>query len=537
MISPVTQAHLLLDFSDHPDASRFRLELRMSPTDEVARRVLGELQNFNLGAPPPAKRVKREEEVSLLLDLPDELFNQCVKALSIGDLCTLAQCHDRLRKRVADRELLGARADEVFQQLLDGSKEASGIWKLLSPTELTLPGDTEITDEVIDAIVAKKETLRSLDLSGSTGLTAEHLSRLTELSHLDTLNLAECELECDDLTSFAGFSKLKRLDLSSNDIGDRGFGFLEALTELEELSISDNDLGLAGARSISKLVKLQKLLMKRALRQTRIPGECMELICSLPELRVLNVKSNFLDSSDLSHLQNLTQLQVLKAADNEFGDQGAHFLRALTSLRILDLRANGLGTAAAVAIGTLRELEVLDLGNDDEFDQENEVGDQGIAALSEIATLRELHISGNGLQTLPNLRSLENLKVLDLANNDVDQVGAVEIGKLVLLETLGLRNNQSFDAHAAAQLVTLSKLQDLDLLTTSVGDEGVEHLKRLPELRILDLWNAGITEVGFGHLSTMGSLASLSLSTSERSLSPEALRLIELMRSRGIKFI
>ena len=80
-------------------------------------------------------------------------------------------------------------------------------------------------------------------------------------------------------------------------------------------------------------------------------------------------------------------------------------------------------------------------------------------------------------QTLTYLRSMANLRELDLNDSQVTDDGAAELAKLTALEVIRLRGTKITDAGLREHLSRLPVLKRLDLRATSVTDEAIEAWK------------------------------------------------------------
>lgn len=132
--------------------------------------------------------------------------------------------------------------------------------------------------------------------------------------------------------------------------------------------------------------------------------------------------------------------------------------------------------------------------------------------------IERLNLSGQGLLLIPKeIRSLSNLKTLDLERNMINVLCSGDFAFLQKLEILNLGGNELFQVHlqnlpclrrlklgfnqlSHAVLKDLPQLQELDL-----DDNQIIHLtlEGLPELQWLDLTKNKPTEVNIGRLPKM----------------------------------
>jgi uncharacterized protein (TIGR02996 family) len=165
----------------------------------------------------------------------------------------------------------------------------------------------------------------------------------------------------------------------------------------------------------------------------------------------------------LARLPLARRLDKLDLSDNEIGDEGLRVLvdpPVLEKLRVLELCRAGLEEMAGFYLGAgsgLPRVERISLGG-------NRLGDEGVAALSQLSHLPGLH-------------------VLDLTSNQVGDRGAVWLSRsagLARLRELNLSDNQvgPAGARALAESPHLDGLAALVLWGNPVGPEGAEALRR-----------------------------------------------------------
>ena len=305
----------------------------------------------------------------------------------------------------------------------------------------------------------------------------------------DTLKLENCNLtllildgnhigdKAAELLSTAikdGNCKLTRLHLNGTKIGVKGVEHLkDALkcvnNNLTELNLAYNDIGHEGAKYLSDSLK-----------------------CENCKLTLLNLRENCLGDKGAEHLSNALKdvkckLSALNLRKNIIGAKGAEVLSdALKDkncyLIMLNLGVNNVGDKGAELLrDSLKdaqcELTVLDLAK-------NKIGDIGAKHLSNAikdgnCKLTQLHLSQNnigekGVEYLSNALKCENCKltVLSLTHSNVGDKGAEYL-------SVALKDGNC-------------KLTVLDLEFNVIGDQGAKHLSdalidRNPKLPCLRL--------------------------------------------------
>jgi uncharacterized protein (TIGR02996 family) len=206
------------------------------------------------------------------------------------------------------------------------------------------------------------------DWAGARNLTALDLSGLS-LGHEPGAHGVR------QLAASSWLDRLSALDVSENDLTDRGLGFLagaRCLGHLRTLDLRANDLGPDGARALASSAYLTRLT-RLGLAENRLRAEGVdELVCSsnASDLLELDLRSNGLGDAGawvLAGAPRLAKLQVLRLAVNDVTSDGAKALAQsphLGRLAVLDLSGNRVGDAGALALaataslGKLRRLDV-----------------------------------------------------------------------------------------------------------------------------------------------------------------------------------
>jgi Leucine-rich repeat (LRR) protein len=296
---------------------------------------------------------------------------------------------------------------------IDARALSHHITALTSLTELSLD-ITRLSSAAIASLIPALQPLsylRRLGLRLPPGFQQGACAYIASLSQLEDLSISgrNAELGPGGATALApalgALSNLRRLDLSSNNVGDDGIAalcaHLTSLCALVRLDLCMNDIGPRGVWLAAPF-----------------------LSC-LSHLQELDLGYNSLGPEGISHLMSclgsMTALAQLSLQSNELGDSGAIALAAhLTSLR--GLRSLGL--------------------------QNNSICDAGAVALS------------------ANLAAVAYLRHLDLTDNCVRDVGAAALVQLMHalpFVTLSLRNNSIGAGALAALLARKPKMSSLDV--------------------------------------------------------------------------
>ncbi|CAN6203112.1 unnamed protein product [Urochloa humidicola] len=181
-----------------------------------------------------------------------------------------------------------------------------------------------------------------------------------------------------------------------------------------------------------------------------LPGK----VSRLASLEIVNVSGNYLYGELPDGLSRLGNLQTFIADDNLLSGELPGWLGKLPSLAVLSLRNNSLQ-------GTLPE----------------SVGD--------MAALRSLSLAGNNLTGgVPDLSSLKNLQVVDLANNSLGPAFP-RLGRKVA--TVVLAGNRFADGLPAGELASFYLLERLDVSRNRFVGPFPPALLALPSIRYLSV--------------------------------------------------
>lgn len=251
--------------------------------------------------------------------------------------------------------------------------------------------------------------LRELVLRQNSIKVIEGIDALEELEELD---LYMNQIDHVPSDGFKKNSKLKRLDLSFNDIRElKGFPS-NNLPNLEELYLIGNKI-----RVVSDLQSMPKLVMLE-LGDNRL--RVIENLDRLPSLQGLWLGRNKI--TRIEGLQKLTKLRRLSIQSNRI--TCIEGLEHLEHLEELYLSHNGI--TSMQGIQSLKNIQVLDLGV-------NFI--EHIECIENLSKLREFWMNGNKLSSFDELNSLRSATRLEtvyleanpLAKDPQYQAKALEI--------------------------------------------------------------------------------------------------------------
>ena len=230
-------------------------------------------------------------------------------------------------------------------------------------------------------------------------------------------------------------------------------------------------------------------------------------ISRLTKLEFLSCASNAVATVDPS-ISQLAALRVLKLGRNKLATTEAGLPRSvlrLEDLCILDVDRNGLEELPE-GWSEARELQVLSLAS-------NQLKTLPSALFTRCIDLKRVDLSGNSLTLLPpQLRRLENLVSLNLADNPLVPNTLRCLLQLTHLQLLNLRNTGRTTDSIPAELGTaLVNLTELDLSQNNL-DAIPATLDNLRSLRRLNLSGNAIGSIETHQLAGWGNLRTLNLS-------------------------
>ena len=317
-----------------------------------------------------------------------------------------------------------------------------------------------LTDPALDTLV--RELL---------GKTAADPIMTNELWEIEELVLPDTMTTLDDLPLFTGLKSLSLHNAGSLDLSQ-----LSRLTSPEALDLSGCTL----------------------------PSSALEAICTLPELRTLNLSECAL--AGINPLVALTKLETLDLTNNTISDITA--LSALTELRELHLTNNPI--KSITYLNNCLKLERLYIEN------------CGIVRLSGIAgstTLQELDCSGNEIVDLSALSGCTALRILSVSDNQIENISV--LAELPALEEFNGDNNQikaipDFDETSPLwrfsinhnEVESLAGLAGIDGLNFVLADYNkIKDISVLESCRLLsqlDVWDNPIDQSGVKALQDGG---------------------------------
>ncbi len=223
-------------------------------------------------------------------------------------------------------------------------------------------------------------------------------------------------------------------------------------------------------------------------------GFLLRRLGDLAHLRALEIDRKVADRDlgGLAAIKSLKSLELGSGSDEALRQVAA--ITGLTSLKVGGSEITDEGVKSLASLKNLRQL-VLD-------GHAHNLNGRGFAALSGIASLRELDVRGAGIDEtgVRSIAQLAGLEELDLSETWIDGKGLAELARLKHLKWLTLRYCRRLRSADLAPLVELPALENLSLNDCRINDEAVETLKKLTRLKTLKLERTGVSAAAISNL-------------------------------------
>jgi hypothetical protein len=238
-------------------------------------------------------------------------------------------------------------------------------------------------------------------------VTDSWLERISPVTTLRRLDLANCAVQGEGLRHIAGLAGLRELNLTLTPVSDDALEHIAGLTELRSLGLASTQCTGTGFTHLTSLKKLESVNF----HFTPLSDAGLKAISQVPlSGRLWFAHTRFTDAGAAS-LAALTGLKVCGIGSKEKGSSGqavaALAKLPLEDLSLLDNQADAVGVAHAAKIVTLRRLDLSYAPT---------VTDDSLPLLAQAPKLEELTISGakltdDGILVLATSKSLKKLSI------------------------------------------------------------------------------------------------------------------------------
>lgn len=386
------------------------------------------------------------------------------------------------------------------------------ISRISSLEELCLRGE-HMSDAGL-AYLKKLPNLEYLCLYGSR-FTDAGCVHIKEMPSLRILSFHEslCRISDAGLVHIAQMPNLEILCLHGmKNITDEGIACLVKMPSLRRLNIASSQVTDRGLEYLSQIKTLECLELPQD--QKGITDRGLEYLSCLPNLKHLSIsRFHFNDP---------------KMNKEYYTDKGMEYLSRCSKLEELRIGSIGITNVGMEHIAKMTGLKSLGL-----FGCDN-VTDDGFAKLAALKSLERLNAFNNNITIagLNRLGSLSGLKMLHVL--DVRRGGAVlDLSGMTSLEYVIISfSPKSGDAFTDADLASLKDLKmvgDLQIGPPEFTDSGVRQLAGLTQMERLALGGSKLTDAGIRYLAGMKKLHFLNISSAaeEAKLTDETLHFLE----------
>lgn len=340
--------------------------------------------------------------------------------------------------------------------------------------------------------------LRRLDLSSNSfhgGLDA-----LTELQHLEFLDLKGTEFGDDAMLQIAKIRSLKEIQLGHLEITEQG---LQALCHSSAERV---EYWLKGKEDVGTLGGLKKL-RRWFIGFGNVPVERLSEFAGVDQLEEITIECDGAECplASVDALRSMKSLQKLQISGMENSDWP--ILAALESLPDLKaLRLIGVGDQALRRLPILKRLETFDLA------LSGPISEKGLTALQAMPELRHLALSPKTtsaaiLELVSRNVQLETLvfthnvigkflqQVYPIQQESVPGFAAADLRpvlqqtSLTMLQVGGL----GFGDELLTEIAAATKLRHLNIADQPITDDGFKQLRRLKHLRWLGIDGTAVT--------------------------------------------
>lgn len=286
-----------------------------------------------------------------------------------------------------------------------------------------------------------------------------------ETPNLLWLDLSYNKLQSPHIASqlFCPLKHLLILDIRGNDFTALPQLGLEcnngSLASLQMLFLGNYspEIKLQSKISIPRLQNLQKLEIQAA----GLVGFASGSFENIENLKSLDVSTNFLSS--MPNVSKATSLEYLSVANNQLRGRVWEEIRDLDKLVLLNLSRNALTNISVTALAQNKRLSFVDL-------------------------------SWNKLNTLPTMSVLNNVKMLNLSNNNINSIDYQPYKLPSNLVQLNLHNNNISSLNVSA-FKHLQHLEVLDLSSNQISQ--IDGYITIP-----NLWKLNISNNDLIHMPT-----------------------------------
>jgi hypothetical protein len=351
---------------------------------------------------------------------------------------------------------------------LAGSRQWEEILELLGqyPTA-GLSGEGQMTDDLLEDLSHRAQTLTGLGLSGCRQVSdagVRHLARMTSLQHLD---LTGTGISDAGLQVLRHLPELRSLSLAWNFVTDAGVGVLGHCDELEYVNLgASTQIGDAAVRALAGKRKLHHLAI--ALTDAGLP-----LLDELPMFKSWHGGEAELGLVGHKSLPNHLSLR------GAFTDTGMSHLRGLDGLFSLDIAGSNRAITAA-----------------------------GLEPLISLGHLAALAVDAKD-DWMPFIAQMPHLRAFGAQDTTASDEGFAALSRSRTIEYIWGRRCHNLRKRGFMALAAMPALRGLSVSCLNVDDEGISLLPSFPALK--ELMPMDVPDAGYRHIGRCQRLESLIL--------------------------
>ena len=341
-------------------------------------------------------------------------------------------------------------------------------------------------------------------------ITSSHVTKIPDLcqsSNLEYLNLTNNDIQSIDLSGLdckkdTILSELSTVILDKNSISNISKRNFRSTPYLTDLRIADGRLVAIEDNAFSSLKRLVYL----DITNNSLTKVSPSMFRENPDMQVLGLGRNRLTNVHNETFGTLRDLIVLTLDDLGLDDLVWGSLYTLRALKDLQLQNNRITTLNQEVLFNLNYLQNLDLGS-------NSISHliPGQQIFQNMNELRFLHLNRNNLQKISNgtFMGLKNIVSLDLSGNKIQEIETTALEDLNSITKLDFSQNI---LTVIPNIKTCQKLRWLDISSnhlqklTSAAFEGLSNLEHL------NLSSNHITKIGKNIFLGIPKLKTLDLS-------------------------
>lgn len=199
--------------------------------------------------------------------------------------------------------------------------------------------------------------LISFNLGTFQHWTDDNVSRLANLSHLETLRISGPEVTDVGLNALAGLTALRQLDIDDVSATGAGLRHLAEFPELRHLSFSSKQANDAVIPNILRCAKLSRL----SLTGNGITDRGVGLLRNMQQLRDIYLASPTITDAGMASLSGLRKLQRLTLVSNAITSAGVAHLKDLPDLKDLHLTETHVDGSVLKVLPAFKSLQRVSL--------------------------------------------------------------------------------------------------------------------------------------------------------------------------------